>query len=92
VYYNNRSYSPDYGVHSLYDGVDLGDGVREKKLVGPYSAIGLLEDSLQPVHQDAQGMTRGVECLRRKSLTLILPWLSVSTLIFVIKGYFFNFS
>ena len=59
-------YSPDYGVHSLYDGVDLGNGVREEELVGPHSAIGLLEDSLQPIHQDAQGMARSVERLRRK--------------------------
>ena len=53
-------------MHSLYDGVDLSDGVREEVLVGPYSAIGLLEDSLQSVHQDAQGVAWGVERLRRK--------------------------
>jgi hypothetical protein len=69
--------APDYGVHSLYDGVDLGDGMREKKLVGPYSAVGLLEDSLQSVHQDAQGMTRGVECLHEEEIINIntISWL-----------------
>ena len=55
-------------MHSLYDGVDLSDGVREKELVGPYSAIGLLEDCLYPVHQDAQGMSRCVEGLRSKHM------------------------
>lgn len=64
-------YSPDYGVHSLYDGVYLCDGVREKELVGSHSTVGLLEDSFQPVHQDAQWMSRCVESLRNRHIRVM---------------------
>ena len=39
-------YTPDNGMHSLDDGVNFSDGVREEVLVGSYSAVGLFEDSL----------------------------------------------
>ena len=69
-YYNSIDCAlPHYGVHSLYDGVDLCDGMREKEFVGPHSAIRLFEDSLQSIHQDTKWMSRCVEGLHSKKNT-----------------------
>ena len=94
-YYNTKrifSYAlPNYGVHSLYDGVNLSDSVWEKELVGPNSTVGLLEDCFQPIHQNTQRVSGCVESLyvyRTKHTIIRLKVRKLNTV--DLSGYFYT--